>query len=119
MENTVIYDVATQRKPTMVIYDVSTQPEEHYDNFNTYGELKDYSDIEFNTQVNNYDDSITCSDCGKLFQDRGQKMKPKYLLNRHRKRGMCFKYIKSNIIDKLNGLDINKLKQIRALIDNF
>ena len=62
--------------------------------------------------------TLSCSDCGKQFHDRGQKMKPKYSLKAHLKKGSCFKKLKSNIIDKLNYADINKLKDIMLLLNN-
>ena len=64
--------------------------------------------------------TLSCSDCGKQFHDRGQKMKPKYLLNRHRK--VCHltihKVLINSINSKLKDVDINKLKDIMLLLDN-
>ena len=62
--------------------------------------------------------TLSCSDCGKQFHDRGQKMKPKYSLNAHRKTGACLRILKSKILDKLQYVDVNKLKDIMSLIDN-
>ncbi len=64
---------------------------------------------------------IKCNDCGQKFFDRGQKMKPKYLLNRHKKN--CARTMVKNGKKRLKSwLDsndnVNILKKMLLLIDN-
>jgi len=64
---------------------------------------------------------IKCNDCGQKFFDRGQKMKPKYLLNRHKKNcaRMMVKNGKKRLKSWLDSNDnVNILKKMLLLIDN-
>ncbi len=64
---------------------------------------------------------IKCNDCGQKFFDRGQKMKPKYLLNRHKKNcaRMMVKNSKKRLKSWLDENDnVNILKKMLLLIDN-
>ena len=94
-----------------------------YKSFDTLEQVLEHEHVTFNAKVIDRQDkmykSISCSDCGQKFYDRGQKMPVKYLLNRHKKtceqnlgrnlRGELQNYIKSlSVVDLKKTLDFIK-----------
>jgi len=63
--------------------------------------------------------SIECEKCGKQFLDKGQKMNPKYLLNRHYKKCKfnTRKNIITNIHKKIDLMDDDELKLLLNFIN--
>ncbi len=61
---------------------------------------------------------LTCEDCGYKIECKGQKFKPEYAMNRHKKSCARNKYrrMRKAIIEHINSVDDNKLEQFFTLM---
>jgi hypothetical protein len=96
-----------------------------YKSFDTLEQVLEHEHVTFNAKVIDRQDkmykSISCSDCGQKFYDRGQKMPVKYLLNRHKKKCSLLqsKNLKISLKQFIAETDnINKLKKMLAIANS-
>tara|TARA_R110000744_G_scaffold149764_2_gene262944 strand:+ start:830 stop:1369 length:540 start_codon:yes stop_codon:yes gene_type:complete len=70
----------------------------------------------FNEKPKVSSNSITCKDCGSVFNQTAKGNKPKVLYNRHIKNGRCFRKCLRDVMPLMKTIDMEQFRQIKEIL---